>query len=361
MIPRGRSNETPRQRAGAFSFASVTLENARTRTDVRHRRRRRAGRRRLDIRAEVRRHARGRRGNVAQRRSLVTRNGRDKRAQFPEIAARAAATSRARGTIARPRRRDRRAGAREGRRRSRRCKSRLHRSTRTSTTIVKRIAARRSCCSTCCATDAPTSCGARWPSVATRLEALVDGRRSDNSIERIVIVGASECSARRGAAAGKASSRSDATRATCPAPRSRDWLKLKLQHRAEFVVGGYTDPRRSREHFGALLLGYFDASGRSVLCGQHGRRLQSRIACATSRRRLARLGAPASPFADGGQNQRAARTGCAPKLVVEVKFAEWTADGKLRQPIFLGRARRQGARRTCTANAESVQQWAQEI
>ena len=52
--------------------------------------------------------------------------------------------------------------------------------------------------------------------------------------------------------------------------RSRDWLKLKLQHRAEFVVGGYTDPRRSREHFGALLLGYFDSRGRLCYAGNIG-------------------------------------------------------------------------------------------
>src|SRR5436305_532398 len=44
-----------------------------------------------------------------------------------------------------------------------------------------------------------------------------------------------------------------------PGARSRDWLKLKLQHRAEFVVGGFTEPRRTRQFLGAILLGYFDS------------------------------------------------------------------------------------------------------
>jgi bifunctional non-homologous end joining protein LigD len=55
-----------------------------------------------------------------------------------------------------------------------------------------------------------------------------------------------------------------------PGARSTAWLKLKLQHRAEFVVGGYTEPRRSRQHIGALLLGYFDAAGHLCYVGHMG-------------------------------------------------------------------------------------------
>jgi len=47
-----------------------------------------------------------------------------------------------------------------------------------------------------------------------------------------------------------------------PGRRSDPRQKLKVQHRAEFVVGGYTEPRRTREALGALLLGYFDAETR---------------------------------------------------------------------------------------------------
>src|SRR4051812_15042221 len=52
--------------------------------------------------------------------------------------------------------------------------------------------------------------------------------------------------------------------------RSRSWLKLKLEQRQEFVVGGWTEPRRAREHFGAILLGYYDGDGRLVYAGHTG-------------------------------------------------------------------------------------------
>ena len=52
--------------------------------------------------------------------------------------------------------------------------------------------------------------------------------------------------------------------------RSRSWLKLKIERRQEFVVGGWTEPRNSREHIGALLLGYFDESGSLIYAGHTG-------------------------------------------------------------------------------------------
>ena len=54
-----------------------------------------------------------------------------------------------------------------------------------------------------------------------------------------------------------------------PGVRSHDWLKLKIEHRQEFVVGGYTDPRNSRLYFGALLLGYY-AHGALQYAGNMG-------------------------------------------------------------------------------------------
>ena len=54
-----------------------------------------------------------------------------------------------------------------------------------------------------------------------------------------------------------------------PGQRSRNWLKLKVEFRQEFVVGGFTEPRNSRQHFGALLLGYFD-KGRLIYAGHTG-------------------------------------------------------------------------------------------
>src|SRR5439155_20570366 len=55
-----------------------------------------------------------------------------------------------------------------------------------------------------------------------------------------------------------------------PGERTRDWLKLKIEHRQEFVVGGYTEPRNSRQHFGAILLGYYDEKGHLVYAGHTG-------------------------------------------------------------------------------------------
>ena len=115
--------------------------------------------------------------------------------------------------------------------------------------------------------------------------------------------------------------------------RSKDWLKLKLEHRQEFVIGGYTEPRNTREHIGALLLGYFD-KGRFIYVGHTGggftrKGLQEMYA------RLSKLEQPKSPFGETPKTNERAHW-VKPKIVVEVKFNEWTADGKLRQPIYLG-------------------------
>ena len=68
---------------------------------------------------------------------------------------------------------------------------------------------------------------------------------------------------------GKASSPSASIPIYEPGVRSRAWLKLKIEFRQEFVVGGYTEPRNSRQHIGALLLGYYDR-GRLIYVGHTG-------------------------------------------------------------------------------------------
>jgi len=143
-----------------------------------------------------------------------------------------------------------------------------------------------------------------------------------------------------------------------PGARAHSWLKLKLQHRAEFVVGGYTDPRRSREYIGALLLGYFDGDGHLCYVGHMGGGF-NRASLAEMEERLRPLERSTSPFHDDVRTNEPAHW-VTPKLVVEVKFAEWTADGKLRQPIFLG-VRDDKAARDVHREAESVQEWAQDI
>lgn len=139
-----------------------------------------------------------------------------------------------------------------------------------------------------------------------------------------------------------------------PGARSDDWLKLKLQFRAEFVVGGFTEPRNSRPYLGALLLGAHDASGRLVYVGHTGGGF-NREGLRAMRERLDRIERRASPFDVAPRTNEPAHW-VAPKVVVEIKFAEWTSDGRLRQPIFLG-VRDDKPARDVTIEGVSMQRW----
>ncbi len=115
--------------------------------------------------------------------------------------------------------------------------------------------------------------------------------------------------------------------------RSRDWLKLKCVWEQEFVIGGYTDPAGSRTDFGALLVGYFE-DGRLKYAGKVG----TGYSAATLRdlgARLRKLETPESPFVDARPIPRGTHW-ARPELVAQIGFAEWTNDGRLRQPRFLG-------------------------
>ena len=126
-----------------------------------------------------------------------------------------------------------------------------------------------------------------------------------------------------------------AKRADAPyAPgRSKQWLKLKCAWEQEFVVGGYTDPAGSRTDFGALLVGYYE-NGRLRYAGKVG----TGYTAATLRdlgARLRELETSESPFADAKPIPRGTHW-TRPELVAQIGFAEWTRDGRLRQPRFLG-------------------------
>jgi DNA ligase D-like protein (predicted ligase) len=115
--------------------------------------------------------------------------------------------------------------------------------------------------------------------------------------------------------------------------RSKDWLKLKCVWEQEFVIGGYTDPAGSRTDFGALLVGYHE-EGRLRYAGKVGTgytaaRLRDLGA------RLRSLETSGSPFMDAKPIPRGTHW-TRPELVAQVGFAEWTNDGRLRQPRFLG-------------------------
>ncbi|MGH3261890.1 MAG: hypothetical protein ACRDNS_07845 [Trebonia sp.] len=116
--------------------------------------------------------------------------------------------------------------------------------------------------------------------------------------------------------------------------RSPNWLKFKCVRDQEFVVGGYTAPKGSRIELGALLLGYHDGRGELVYAGKVGTGFDE----ATLRRlhdRLSPIEREATPFTRGVARENGAHW-VRPELVVEVGFSEWTRDGKLRHPRYLG-------------------------
>jgi DNA ligase D-like protein (predicted ligase) len=115
--------------------------------------------------------------------------------------------------------------------------------------------------------------------------------------------------------------------------RSRDWLKLKCTRAQELVVGGFTAPRGSRTDLGALLVGHFDGD-RLRYAGKVGTGF-TRATLRELAEQLAPLVRATSPFEPEDGIPRAA-TWVEPQLVAQIAFMEWTADGRLRHPSFLG-------------------------
>ena len=114
--------------------------------------------------------------------------------------------------------------------------------------------------------------------------------------------------------------------------RSRDWLKFKCTAGQELVIGGYTAPRGSRSDLGALLLGHFDG-GRLRYAGKVGTGFTT-ATLGDLAARLAPLRRESTPFADAVREPHV--TWVEPRLVAQVGFSEWTRDGRLRHPRFLG-------------------------
>jgi bifunctional non-homologous end joining protein LigD len=115
--------------------------------------------------------------------------------------------------------------------------------------------------------------------------------------------------------------------------RSPDWRKLKCVNRQELVVVGWKEPAGTRTGFGSLLLAYHDSDGRLVPAGRVGTGFDQ----ATLRRlgrRLADLEVPDSPLPGAGRQPGVHWV--RPELVAEVAFREWTRDGRLRHPSFIG-------------------------
>ena len=114
--------------------------------------------------------------------------------------------------------------------------------------------------------------------------------------------------------------------------RSRDWLKWKCDMAQELVIGGYTAPKGSRIELGALLVGHWE-DGRLRYAGKVGTGF-TRETLRDLAARLAPLRRDDPPFADAPRLRSA--TWSDPELVAQVGFTEWTRDGRLRHPRFLG-------------------------
>jgi bifunctional non-homologous end joining protein LigD len=117
------------------------------------------------------------------------------------------------------------------------------------------------------------------------------------------------------------------------AARSRDWLKLKCHAEQELVIGGFTAPQGSRTDFGALLVGYWEGR-RLRYAGKVGTGF-GRETLESLGRKLRELERDDAPFADVHPIPRGTRW-VEPELVAQIGFSEWTRDGRLRHPRYLG-------------------------
>ncbi|HEX4995153.1 MAG TPA: DNA ligase D [Methylomirabilota bacterium] len=120
--------------------------------------------------------------------------------------------------------------------------------------------------------------------------------------------------------------------------RTRDWIKIKCQRRQEFVIGGYTEPQGSRGHFGALHLGVYDGPAgapRLVYVSKVGTGFdQAGLKAIWEKLRPIARATP--PFEAGAIPTGRAHHWVEPRLVAEVRFTDWTEDGGLRHPTFIG-------------------------
>ncbi len=115
--------------------------------------------------------------------------------------------------------------------------------------------------------------------------------------------------------------------------RTPDWRKMKILHEQEFVVGGWTDPRSARTGFGALLLGVYE-DHELIYAGHVGTGFDERELTRVLAL-LEPLEVKSSPFAAVPSSNEKPHW-VKPRLVAQVRFAEWTDDGVLRHPVYLG-------------------------
>ena len=115
--------------------------------------------------------------------------------------------------------------------------------------------------------------------------------------------------------------------------RSPDWAKLKIIQEQEFVIGGWTEPRQTRAYFGALLLGVYEGDA-LVYAGHTGTGFDGKE-LARVMAKLEPLETRECPFAERPRSNERPHW-VRPELVAQIKFTEWTADRRLRHPVYLG-------------------------
>ena len=122
--------------------------------------------------------------------------------------------------------------------------------------------------------------------------------------------------------------------------RTTEWLKIKITHRLECVIGGYTEPEGSRAHFGSVVLGLYDKQGRLIHVGQAGSGFDQESLDEVWKL-LKKRETKKNPFYGEVEALRKVYW-VKPELVAEIEFAEWTGGAsagsgpKLRAPVFLG-------------------------
>lgn len=127
-----------------------------------------------------------------------------------------------------------------------------------------------------------------------------------------------------------------------PGGRSGAWVKFKWANEQEFVIGGYTPPKGSRSHFGAILVGFYEGK-KLLFASKVGTGFDTALLESLHGKFRKRV-RPDCPFANlperipGGLTAAAMRkcTWLEPELVCQIRFTEWTRDGHLRHPVFLG-------------------------
>lgn len=171
----------------------------------------------------------------------------------------------------------------------------------------------------------------------TRLEELFDAHPPPSSLLRLSVQAAGDGRALFERAQAEGWEGLVVKRAASPyrdGRRTPEWQKLKITKQDEFVVGGWTEPKGARAYFGSLVLGYYDDAGQLIHAGDVGTGF-SVGELARLWKLLAPLEVPDCPFATRPKTLGRPHW-VEPRLVVQVRYAEITDDGRLRHPVYLG-------------------------